>query len=79
MISSSSPSCYIMRVFNKATIRIPISNLNYFTVVEHYIKDNDLIIKLKMFSNNKDAVFARTLGQQPSNSCQQQDGSSLLK
>jgi hypothetical protein len=68
-----------MRVFNKATIRIPISNLKNFVVVEHYIKDDDLIIKLKMFSNNKDAVFAGTLGEQQSNCYKQQDGSSLLR
>jgi hypothetical protein len=68
-----------MRIFNKATIRIPISNLKDFVVVEHYIKDNDLIIKLKNISTNKDALFSGTLGQQPSNCCKQQDRSSLLK
>ena len=79
MISSSSPSVRILRVFNKATITIPINNLDRFIVDKHYIKDGDLIIQLKNISNNKDAVFTRTLGQQQSDCCQYIYRSSLLK
>ena len=79
MIISSSPSVRILRVFNNATIRIPISNLKNFVLVEHYIKDDDLIIKLKNISLNKDASNSGTLGGQPSDCCQFQDWSSLLR
>lgn len=79
MISSSSPSAYIMRIFNRATIKIPISHLKNFLVVEHYIKDDTLVIELKNISDNRDAFNTRTLGSRPSDCYKQQDRSSLLK
>ena len=46
MIVSSNPCCWILRMFNKATIRVPIQSLKHFEIVTYIIKDDELIIEL---------------------------------
>jgi hypothetical protein len=38
-------------MFNKATIRIPISSLKHFDIVTYVIKDDELIIELAKNKN----------------------------
>ena len=48
---SANPCCWILRMFNKATIRIPISSLKHFDIVTYVIKDDELIIELAKNKN----------------------------
>jgi len=51
MILSANPCCWILRMFNKATIRIPIPSLKQFDIVTYVIKDDELIIELAKNKN----------------------------
>jgi len=72
MIVSSNPCCWILRMFNKATIRVPIPSLKHFEVVSYVIKDDALIIQLIENKNvavdKKDALFTGTLERQSNRS-----------
>ena len=72
MIASSNPCCRILRMYNRATIRIPIQSLEQFKVKSYVIKDDELIIELIKNKNvavdKKNALFTGTLERQ-SDSC----------
>jgi len=53
MILSWRPCISILRIFNTATIRIPIDCLKDFKIIKYTIKDNELVISLEKNINSE--------------------------